>query len=161
MIDEGVEELEKRAYRDELRQARMEGHAQGRTEGRATLVCRLAALKFGPETAEQLSQLLEGIADPGRVARVGERIIECETGAELLSRVARRVPDRDPEREHALLVWEVLKAWVLARAESRGLGDEVTEEMKRLDERITRICESNEWETGAQLMARAGEGRAS
>ena len=158
MIDAGVEELKERAYREGLRQARMEGHAQGRMEGSATLVCRLAGLKFGPETAEQLSQLLEGIADPGRIARVGERIIECETGAELLSRVVRRVPDRDPKREHALLVWEVLKAWVSAGAESWGLGDEVMEEMKRLDEQITRICERNEWETSAQLMARTREG---
>ena len=131
---------------------------RGTWEGRATLVCRLAGLKFGPETAEQLSQLLEGITDPGRIARVGEWIIECETGAELLSRAVRRAPDRDPEREQALLVWEVLKAWVSGGAESWGLGDEVMEEMTRLDDQITRICENNEWETGAQLMARTREG---
>lgn len=53
---------------------------------RATLVCRLARLKFGVETEQRLSKLLEGITDPERIARIGDRIIECETGAELLSR---------------------------------------------------------------------------
>ncbi|MYA63045.1 MAG: hypothetical protein F4139_10445 [Gemmatimonadetes bacterium] len=74
MIYAGVEELKERA------------HGQGRAEGRVTLVCRLARLKFGVETAEQLSKLLEGITDPERIARVGDRIIKCETGPELLSR---------------------------------------------------------------------------
>ena len=81
MIYAGVEEL-KEQYGERRKRARMEGRA----EGRATMVCRLARLKFGSETAEQLSQLLEGIADPERIARIGERIIECETGAELLAR---------------------------------------------------------------------------
>ncbi|MDE2805514.1 MAG: Rpn family recombination-promoting nuclease/putative transposase [Gemmatimonadota bacterium] len=83
MIYAGVEEL-KEQYRERRKRARMEGRAEGRTEGRATMVCRQARLKFGPETAERLLQLLDGIADPERIARIGERIIECETGAELL-----------------------------------------------------------------------------
>ena len=82
MIYAGVEEL-KEQYRERRKRARMEGRA----EGRATMACRLASLKFGAETAERLSQLMEGIADPERIARIGDRIIECETGAELLARV--------------------------------------------------------------------------
>ena len=77
MIYAGVEELKERAHR--------EGLGRGRAEGRATLVCRLARLKFGAETAEGLSKLLKGITDPERIARIGDRIIECETGAELLA----------------------------------------------------------------------------
>lgn len=73
MIYAGVEELKERA------------HGQGRAEGRATLVCRLARLKFGAETEGKLSKLLKGITDPDRIARIGDRIIECETGAEFLS----------------------------------------------------------------------------
>ncbi|MCY3611588.1 MAG: hypothetical protein OXH51_08635 [Gemmatimonadetes bacterium] len=80
MIYAGVEEL-KEQYRERRKRARVEG----RVEGRATMVCRQARLKFGAETAERLSQLLEGIADPERIARIGDRIIECETGAELLA----------------------------------------------------------------------------
>ncbi len=47
---------------------------------------RQARLKFGAGAAEALSGLLEGITDPERVARIGDLIIECETGAELLER---------------------------------------------------------------------------
>ena len=77
MIYAGVDELKERAHR--------EGLGRGRAEGRATL-CRLAGLKFGSETAERLMKLLEGITDPEQIARIGDRIIECETGAELLAR---------------------------------------------------------------------------
>ena len=77
MIYAGVEELKERAHR--------EGLGQGRAEGRA-IVCRQAKLKFGAETAGHLSRLLEGISDPERIARIGDRIIECETGTELLAR---------------------------------------------------------------------------
>ena len=78
MIYAGVEELKERA--------RNEGIGRGRAEGRATMVCRLARLKFGRATAERLARLLEGISDPERIARIGDRIIECETGTELLTR---------------------------------------------------------------------------
>ena len=76
MIYAGVEEPKERAHR--------EGLGQGRAEGRA-LVCRQARLKFGAGTAERLAGLLEGIADPEQIARIGDRIIECETGEELLA----------------------------------------------------------------------------
>ena len=78
MIYAGVEELKERAHR--------EGLGQGHAEGRATMVCRLARLKFGVGTAERLSRLMEEVSDPERIARIGDRIIECETGEELLAR---------------------------------------------------------------------------
>ena len=81
MIYAGVEELKERAHREGLGQ----GRAEGRAEGRA-LVCRQAKLKFGVETAERLSGLLVEVPDPERIARIGDRIIECETGEELLAR---------------------------------------------------------------------------
>ena len=55
-------------------------------EGRATLVSRLARQKFGARTAERLAKLLDGITDPEAVARIGDQIIECETGEDLLAR---------------------------------------------------------------------------
>ena len=62
-----------------------EGREAGRAEERA-LLCRLTARKFDAATAERLSGVLNGLADPERLAEVGEWIIECETGAELLDR---------------------------------------------------------------------------
>ena len=85
MIYAGVEELKERAHREGIGRGRAEGRRQGRAEGRATLVCRQARLKFGAETAEGLSKFLKGITDLERIARIGDRIIECETGAELLA----------------------------------------------------------------------------
>ena len=78
MIYAGVEEQKEQAHR--------EGFGRGRMEGRATLVCRLASQKFGARTAERLARLLDGITDPEAIARIGDRIIECETGEELLAR---------------------------------------------------------------------------
>ena len=79
MIYAGVEEQKEQAHR--------EGLGRGRMEGRATLVSRQARLKFGARTAERLSRLLDDIADPEAIARIGDQIIECETGEELLARV--------------------------------------------------------------------------
>lgn len=53
-------------------------------EGQRTLLCRQAERKFGAETAAQLSRRLEGVADPDALGLVGERIIDCDTGAGLL-----------------------------------------------------------------------------
>lgn len=80
MVYVGVEELKERAHR--------EGLGEGRAkEGRA-LVCRQARRKFGTETAERLAGLLEELSDSDleRIARIGDRIIDCETGEELLAR---------------------------------------------------------------------------
>ena len=65
-----------------------EGLERGRAEERA-LLCRLAARKFDAETAEQLSGLLDRLTDPERLAEVGDWIIECGTGADLIDRAQR------------------------------------------------------------------------
>ena len=70
MIYAGVEEQKEQALR----------------EGRITLVRRQARLKFGARTAERLSKLLDDITDLEAIARIGDQIIECETGEELLAR---------------------------------------------------------------------------
>ena len=66
-----------------LRTQRAEGHAEA---GRALLV-RQTARRFGAETAERLSTLLLRIDDPDRLAEIGDRIVDCATGADLLGRV--------------------------------------------------------------------------
>ena len=62
------------------------GIEQGRREERA-LLCRQAARKFDAGAAEGLAAALAGVTDPDRLARVGDWIIECATGSELLARV--------------------------------------------------------------------------
>ena len=65
------------------------GHDQGIGRGQTELMRRQAKRKFDAETAERLSGLLDGLTDSERLAEVGEWIIECETGAELLDRTER------------------------------------------------------------------------
>ena len=73
------------------RQARDDGRAHGLAEGVArerALLCRLAARKFGPLTAERLAGRVAGIEDSGRLAGIGELLIDCDDGDDLLSRLA-------------------------------------------------------------------------
>ena len=75
-----------------IQQGIARGIAQGiervRGEERA-LLCRLAARKFDAETAERLSELLDGLTATDRLAEIGECIIDCNTGADLLERTHR------------------------------------------------------------------------
>ena len=62
-----------------------EGLEQGRAEERA-LLARMAASRFGADTAGRLSAVLAGIADPEHMAEVGEWLVRCETAEEFLAR---------------------------------------------------------------------------
>ena len=62
---------------------------QWRAEGQTALMRHQAARKFGAETAERLAGRLEEITDPERAVEVGEWLLECDSGEELLARVAR------------------------------------------------------------------------
>ncbi|MCZ0954478.1 MAG: Rpn family recombination-promoting nuclease/putative transposase [Rhodospirillaceae bacterium] len=68
--------------------------AQGRAEGlefhRRQLGSQ-AALRFGADAGRRLSALLADVSKPERLAAVGDAIIECGTGAELLAAAERIV----------------------------------------------------------------------
>ena len=66
---------------------RAEGISLGREEGLAherQLLRRLAAARFDTATADRLARGLAAEADPERLAAVGEAIVRCTTGNELL-----------------------------------------------------------------------------
>ena len=86
MIYAGVEKL-KREHFARLARARAKILAEGQAEGQASLIRRQARLKFGAATADRLASVLDGISEPERFVRIGDLIIECETGVELLERV--------------------------------------------------------------------------
>ena len=50
------------------------------------MVRRLAAIKFGAQTADRLSAILGANPTAERLDRVGVAIMECDSGAELLAR---------------------------------------------------------------------------
>ena len=84
MLEHRMDEWE----REWFRQGREEGREAGLAEER-TLLRRQAARRFGAETAETLGRLLEGVDDADRLAEIGEMIVDCGTGGELLDRVER------------------------------------------------------------------------
>ena len=84
MLEHRMDEWEQEWFR----QGRAEGREEGLAEERA-LLRRQAARRFGAGTAEALAGLLEGVADADRLAEVGEMIVDCGTGSELLGRVRR------------------------------------------------------------------------
>ena len=77
--------------------------AEGRAEGQLELMRRMAARKFGGETAQRLAERLEPVHDAERLAEIGEWLFECGSGEELLERLERThasVPDgQEPERQ--------------------------------------------------------------
>ena len=70
-----------------LQQVGMDWSAKLKAEGRAEVVRRQAVRKFGAETAERLAGRLAAVADPERLVEVGEWLLECDSGEELLARV--------------------------------------------------------------------------
>ena len=78
-----------------------EGQAEGQVQGRMDLMRRMAARKFGDETAKRLAERLEPAPDVERLAEIGEWLIECGSGEALLARLDRMsdsVPDgQNPE----------------------------------------------------------------
>ena len=68
-------------------EGRVEGRTEGRAEGQVEVVRLQAVRKFGAETAERLAGRLAEISDPERAVEVGEWLLECESGEELLARV--------------------------------------------------------------------------
>ena len=67
------------------------GMAQGRAESIEFVLERLASRRFGADTGERLSALLAGVTERERLAAVGDAIIDCGTGTELLAAAERIV----------------------------------------------------------------------
>ena len=63
-----------------------EGLEQGQRDMAVRMALRQARLKFGNAVAESLSPVLDRIAAPAALAEVGDWVIRCHDGAELLSR---------------------------------------------------------------------------
>ena len=78
-----------------------EGREQGLKEGlehERTLLCRLAAARFGADTAERLAVLLATIGDVERLAEVDDWLLRCTTGDEFLNHMDRWLRGQRPFR---------------------------------------------------------------
>ena len=82
-IEQPKEEAEMgQTYAEWAESHRQRGLEQGRTEGKAMLV-RLASRRFGAETGKQLAGLVRSMGGE-ELARVGDAVLDCDTGDELL-----------------------------------------------------------------------------
>ena len=81
--EEGMTLVERVAQwpKEWLAQGREEGREEGLEHERA-LLCRQAASRFGADTSRLLSAALARVADPDRLADIGEWLVRCETGEE-------------------------------------------------------------------------------
>ena len=61
-----------------------QGIERGRAEGRAAMLVRVASRRFGAETAKQLAGLVRAMGAE-QLARVGDAVVDSETGEELLA----------------------------------------------------------------------------
>ena len=84
-VREGREQGLREGLEQGLEQGIERGLERGRAEERALLE-RMAASRFGGDTAQRLSAVLAEIADPERLAEVGEWLVRCETAEEFLTR---------------------------------------------------------------------------
>ena len=83
---EGVEQ----GRAEGVEQGRAEGVEQGRAEGfeqERALLLRQIERKFGADAAGRAAPLLAGIGEPGRLADVGDWIIDCASGDEIVARL--------------------------------------------------------------------------
>ena len=82
---ERAAEWPKQWLREGREQGLVEGRAQGVDQQRA-LLCRQAAARFDADTAARLADLLAPMADPERLAEIGDWLVRCDTAAEFLAR---------------------------------------------------------------------------
>ena len=89
LMDARAMEWEARVMERGREQGREQGIAQGRAEGRRELLCRQAERRFGPETAAQLTGYMAKAGGVEELLQVGDWILDCATGRELLDRLRR------------------------------------------------------------------------
>ena len=77
-IQQGIQQAIQRGIQQGIQQA---------IQRQRKLLCRLAERKFGTEAALRVAGLLAGTDDQSRLEDVGEWIIDCEEGSDLIARL--------------------------------------------------------------------------
>ena len=85
-LDEWAEEKFRLGQAEGMERGMERGRFKGRAEGERALLLRQAKRRFGADVAEALSDLIEDVGDFDRLAEVGDLVVDCATGSELLAR---------------------------------------------------------------------------
>ena len=86
---EGMEQGLEQGMERGTERGRAEGMAHGRAEGlerERALLLRQAQRRFGADVAVALSKLIKGVEDPDRLMELGDWVVDCATGRDLLNR---------------------------------------------------------------------------
>ena len=83
---EGVQQGIQQGIQQAIQQGIQQGIQQA-IERQRNLLCRLTERKFGTEAALRMAGLLAGTDDQSRLEDVGEWIIDCEEGSQLIARL--------------------------------------------------------------------------
>ena len=98
ILERNTDRWLKRHRQELLEEGRREAIAEGRREALAherALLVRQAARRFGADTGRRLEARLRAVEDPGRLDRVGDLIVDSETGEQLLGRINRASANSD------------------------------------------------------------------
>ncbi len=81
-------------WKKQQRQKEAQIRARAMKQGMGFMLERQATRRFNVSTGERLSALLAGVSEPERLTAVGDAVIECGTGEELLAAAKRIVGDQ-------------------------------------------------------------------
>ena len=84
-LQEGLEQGLERGLEQGLEQGRVQGLERG-LEHQRDMAVRQARLRFGDAISKRLSPILGHITDPTTLTKVGDWVIQCRDGAQLLAR---------------------------------------------------------------------------
>ena len=89
MAETTVLEAQTREWRRELLKQGLErgvelGVERGIEQGQRTLLCRLAARRFGADAGERLGEILAKTRDPSRLEAAADGILDCATETEFI-----------------------------------------------------------------------------
>ena len=93
-IRQGISLGREQGRREGINLGREQGISLGREQGmehERQLLRRLAAARFGSTTADRLAAAMDAESDPQRLMEVGEAIVRCATGSELLRKIGASV----------------------------------------------------------------------
>ena len=85
--DRGPEELMRELSALEINERRLiaRNREEAREEGQRTVLVRLAERQFGADTGRRLDDRLRSMSDPVVFEKVGDLILDCDDGEQLLS----------------------------------------------------------------------------
>ena len=86
--EDGLEEGREQGIQQGREQGIQQGREQGRSQGRAHILRQLAARKFGPDAADIVTALLDGVTDPADIDKLAHAVVDCDNAEDFVERAS-------------------------------------------------------------------------